>query len=98
MPERTMINRRHFAIRTAGTLGALAMSPASALAGQLNATVALSSSLDRELTEQGDAAAPELMAEDEKFLGTGAWSVQLESECRKSRSRLDQPYNACRSR
>jgi isopenicillin-N epimerase len=77
MRERTMINRRHFAIRTAGTLGALAISPASALAEQLNATVALSSRLDRELTEQGDAAAPELMAENEKFWAQvrGAYSL-----------------------
>ncbi|HMG32727.1 MAG TPA: aminotransferase class V-fold PLP-dependent enzyme [Blastocatellia bacterium] len=54
-----MINRRHFAITTASALGALAMSPAAAFA--------LCSRLDRELTELGDAAAPELMANDEKF-------------------------------
>src|SRR6266508_3350454 len=62
-----MINRRHFVIRTAGTLGTLAISPATALANRLNAIVALSNEIDRELTELGDAAAPELMAEDEKF-------------------------------
>ena len=62
-----MINRRHFAIRTAGTLGALAIFPASAFADQLNAVVALSNRLDHELTGLGDAAAPELMADDEKF-------------------------------
>ncbi|MCA1606482.1 MAG: aminotransferase class V-fold PLP-dependent enzyme [Acidobacteria bacterium] len=62
-----MINRRHFAIRTAGTLGALAISPAVAFADQLNATIALSNRLDHELTELGNAAAPEVMADDEKF-------------------------------
>ena len=62
-----MITRRDFAIRTAGTLGALAVSPAAAFADQLNAAVALSNRLDHELTELGDAAAPELMADDEKF-------------------------------
>jgi selenocysteine lyase/cysteine desulfurase len=64
-----MIDRRHFVTRTAGTLGALAISPATALATRLNATVALSNEIDHELTELGDAAAPELMAEDEKFWG-----------------------------
>ena len=54
-----MINRRHFAIHTASTLGVLAISP--------GATFALCNRLDRELTELGDGAAPELMAEDEKF-------------------------------
>ena len=62
-----MINRRNFAIRAAGTMGALASFPASAFAEQLNATVMLSNKLDRELSEQGDAAAPELLAEDERF-------------------------------
>ena len=62
-----MINRRHFAIRTVGTLGALALSPAAAFADQLNATVALSNRLDHELTKLGNAAAPELIANDEKF-------------------------------
>jgi len=62
-----MINRRHFAIRTVGTLGALAISPAAAFADQFNATVALSNRLDHELTKLGNAAAPELIANDEKF-------------------------------
>lgn len=62
-----MINRRHFAIRTASTLGALAISPTAALADYLNAAAALSNRLDRELTEMGDASAPELIAGDEKF-------------------------------
>ena len=62
-----MITRRDFAIRTAGTLGALAVSPAAAFADQLNAAVALSNRLDHELTELGDAAAPERMADDENF-------------------------------
>ena len=62
-----MINRRHFAIRTASTLGALAISPAAVFADQLNTAAALSNRVDRELTELGDAAEPELISEDEKF-------------------------------
>jgi selenocysteine lyase/cysteine desulfurase len=54
-----MIDRRRFAIRTAGALGAFALSPA--------ATFALCHRLDRALAERADAAAPELMADDEKF-------------------------------
>ncbi len=62
-----MINRRHFAFRMSGTLGALAISPADAFADQLSETVALSNRLEHELTGLGDAAAPELMADNEKF-------------------------------
>ncbi len=62
-----MINRRQFAIRATGTLGALAIAPPVAFADQLNATLALSNRLDQELTALGDAAAPQLMAENEKF-------------------------------
>ena len=62
-----MINRRQFVNRTAGTLSALAISPAAAFADQLNAIVALSNTVDRELTGLGVATAPELMAEDEMF-------------------------------
>ncbi|MEO5824983.1 MAG: hypothetical protein ABIR59_03785 [Gemmatimonadales bacterium] len=62
-----MINRRHFALRMSGTLGALVVSPADAFADQLSETVALSNQLVRELTGLGDAAAPELMADDETF-------------------------------
>ncbi|HSB09453.1 MAG TPA: aminotransferase class V-fold PLP-dependent enzyme [Blastocatellia bacterium] len=62
-----MINRRNFATRAAGTLGVAAISPAALFTEQLNTTVYLSKRLDRELMELGDAAAPELMAENEKF-------------------------------
>lgn len=62
-----MIDRRQFAIRTAGTLGALAISPAAAFADQLETTFALSKKLAREIVEMGDAAAPERLAKDEKF-------------------------------
>ncbi len=62
-----MINRRHFALRMSGTLGALAISPAVAFAEQLRMTVALSTRIGHELTELGDAATPHLMADDEKF-------------------------------
>jgi len=54
-----MINRRHFALRTASALGALAISPAAALA--------LCTRLDGEFTKLGGAAAPERMADDEMF-------------------------------
>ena len=62
-----MISRRHFAIRTARALGAVATLPVATLAEQLSATAALSITLDRELTEMGDAAAPEMVADDEKL-------------------------------
>jgi selenocysteine lyase/cysteine desulfurase len=62
-----MISRRHFAIRTAGTLGALATFPIAASAEQLNAALTLSSRIERELTGKGAATAPELLAGDEKF-------------------------------
>jgi selenocysteine lyase/cysteine desulfurase len=62
-----MINRRQFAIRTAGTLGALAISPAASFADQLVAISALSNRLAHELAEMGDAASPEQLAEDERF-------------------------------
>lgn len=64
---RHMINRRHFAIGAASTLGALAISPAAAFADRLHVAVAWSNRLDRELTVLGDAAAPELLAGDERF-------------------------------
>ena len=62
-----MISRRHFAIRTARALGAVATLPVATLAGQLSATAALSITLDRKLTEMGSSAAPEMVADDEKL-------------------------------
>jgi len=72
-----MINRRQFAIRTAGTLGVLAISPAASFADQLDATFALSNRLAREIAEMADAASPELLAEDERFWARvrGAFSL-----------------------
>lgn len=51
-----MINRRNFAVRTAGTLGALAMSPT--LTERLSAALSLSETIDRilEVTPQQVAA------------------------------------------
>jgi len=54
-----MINRRHFAFHTASALSALAISPAT--------TLAFCNRLDRALKELGDEAAPESVADDEKF-------------------------------
>lgn len=62
-----MISRRHFAVRTAASLGVLGISPAAAFAQQLNATATLSDRLDHQLAQRGDAAAPERVANDEKF-------------------------------
>ena len=62
-----MINRRHFALRVSHALGALAITPAAAFADQLRVTVAVSTQLEHELKELGDAAVPELMAHDEEF-------------------------------
>ncbi len=62
-----MMHRRLFAIRTAGTLGALATSSVAAFADQLYATAAVSNGLDREIKELGEAAGPEQLAGDEKF-------------------------------
>lgn len=61
-----MINRRNFVIRAAGGLGMLAVSPET-FASRLNKMAALTDLLDRELTERGPGAAPELIADDEKF-------------------------------
>jgi isopenicillin-N epimerase len=75
-----MISRRHFAIQAAGTLGALAVSPARPFAAQLNATLAWSSRLGEELAWLGDAAAPEPLAADEKFWARvrGAYALNRE--------------------
>lgn len=64
-----MINRRHFAVSTARTLGVLALSPAATIADRFHAMVAVSNELDHELTEFGNAAQPERTAKDEKFWG-----------------------------
>ena len=72
-----MINRRQFAIRTAGALSAFTFSPARLFAHQLDATFALSNRLQHDIAEMGDAAAPELLANDERFWAgvRGAFSL-----------------------
>lgn len=62
-----MINRRSFAIRSAGALGALAISPAAALAEDMESALTLDGWVDRELSALGIAAEPAVLAEDEKF-------------------------------
>ncbi len=60
-----MINRRNFALRTAGAMGALAISPTAALAKRLSSPLVAGDWLAREVAGLGTT--PELLAQDEKF-------------------------------
>ena len=62
-----MIDRRNFAVRTAGALGALALAPADALSRQLTGLWSVRESAERVLAAREAAAAPSALAEDEKF-------------------------------
>lgn len=62
-----MTHRRDFLLGTAGALGALSLAPAQAFAERLSAEIALREWLDAELAARGPAAAPERLAEDERF-------------------------------
>lgn len=60
-----MIDRRNFAVRSAAALGALAVAPGQVIARM--ETRRLSGRIQEILAGLGDAAAPELLAEDEAF-------------------------------
>ena len=66
-----MTRRREFLTRSAGALAALATLPASAaaaaLAERVDREMTLAAWLAKELTTRGQAAAPELLREDERF-------------------------------
>ncbi len=71
-----MINRRNFAVRTAGTLGALAMSPT--LTERLSAALSLSETIGRDLPNVD--LPPGQLAEDEKFWAEIRSRYDLNSE------------------
>jgi isopenicillin-N epimerase len=69
--ERLMTDRREFLTRSAGTLGALALTPAAlapgALSHRIEAELTLADRLRAELPARGERGSPELLADDEAF-------------------------------
>ena len=62
-----MIDRRNFAVRTAGALSALALAPANALTRQLDAMWSVRAWADRELDARAANTNADALAEDETF-------------------------------